>query len=360
MGLLNFGIGNTNIDRSLSLKENIQNTVLNNITKTTNNYQVKGTIGQIISIDCTPIFTKQQENIQNYINKGNPRSDILKILSDTSIYDKMCKGEKLSQIANIDLKTVNQNKDKIAKEIENNIKRDFLQVEDAKKDKDWVNISYLGKNINESQNIKRIVDNLEKSNITEIVKKSLVNAEIKQEIIIGLGSIIGAEQIGTIRMMVDNITDTILKDVDKTFYDNKITQYEKTEEKDKISDTIGGVFSNLFNTIQTGIGMGGIIILGFILAMLGVAIFAPQVFCFIPGINVAMSSTCSKSELSKTAYQDINRPQQSQYNPQQYQYNPQQYQYNPKSVGNNPIQYDNPQTWIRPQSSQNIEQEVEL
>lgn len=344
MGLLNFGIGNTNIDRSLSLKENIQNTVLNSIMKTTNNYQVNTTNIQRITVDCSNIFNSREDSLKNYINKeGTPRADVIKLLTDTSIYDKMCIGTNLQQIANIDLTLVNQHKDKIAGEIQTSIKSELTQAEETKKDKDWVNISYLGKNINESQNIQKIVDNLEKSNITEIVKNSLQDTQIKQEITIGLGKIDGAKQMATIQLMVNNITDTILEGVDKTFYEKKITQYEKTEEKDKVSETIGQFFSNLFNTINTAIGTGGMIVLGILGLFAFIAAVAPQVFCFIPGINVAMGSTCSKSDLSKTAYQDYtNRPQQPQYYPQQPQYYPQQF-------SNNPIQYDNPQTWILPQ-----------
>lgn len=357
MGLLNFGIGNTNIDRSLSLKENIQNTVLNSIMKTTNNYQVKTTTMQSIKVDCSNIFKSREETIQNYINanKGNVRADITALLTDTSIYDKMCIGTNLKQIGNIDLNSVNQHKDEIAAEIETNIKNDLTQAEETKKDKDWVNISYLGKNINESKNIQRIVENLEKSNITEIVKNSLQDTQIKQEIKIGLGKIDGAEQIATIQLMVKNITDTILEGVDKTFYEKKITQYEKTEEKDSIMNTIGEFFSNLFSTIETGIGTGGMIVLGMIVLVGFIAAVAPQVFCFIPGINMAMGSTCSKSDLSKTAYQDhINRPQQQQYYPQQQQYYPQPgYTYPGQPIYPQPgyPQYNNPQTWIVPHSN---------
>jgi hypothetical protein len=309
MSLFSYGLGTQNIDRSLTVKENIQNTVLNNIIKTTNNFQVSGQIIQKISIDCTPIFLKQQETINNYISKDNARSDIIKILSDTSIYDKMCKGKNLSQIANIDLKAVNQNKDSIAKNIETNIKRDLLQMKDVTKDKNWASINIMGKNINESQTIQKIIDNVEKSNITEIVKNTLINSQINQEIIIGLGNIDGAKQIGTIRMMVENITDSILQDVDKTYYDTKVSVIDKEVEKDQVSATVGGIFGNLFSTIKTGIGMGGIVILGMIALVGLIAIFAPQVFCFIPGINVAMGATCSKTDLNKNMSQQV-YPQQ--------------------------------------------------
>lgn len=353
MGLLNFGIGNTNIDRSLSLKENIQNTVLNNITKTTDKFQVKGTTTQSIIVDCTDIYKAREKNIEKYIDKGNTRADIMALLTDTSIYDKMCIGTNLKQFANIDLNAVKQKITEVAEEIETNIKTDLTQTEETKKDKDWVNISYLGKNINESQNIQRIVENLEKSNIKDIIVDTLNNAEIKQEIKIGLGKIDGAEQMATIQLISNSITDTILKGVDKTFYEKKITQYEKTEEKDSIMNTIGGFFSNLFSTIKTGIGTGGMIVLGMIALVGFIAAVAPQVFCFIPGINMAMGSTCSKSDLSKTAYQDhINRPQQQQYYPQQQQYYPQPgYTYPGQPIYPQPgyPQYNNPQTWIVPQ-----------
>lgn len=328
MSLFSYGLGTKNIDRSLTVKENIQNTVLNNITKTTNTFQVTGSIVQKISIDCTPIFLKQQETINNYIKQNpNPNQKIIDTLSDKSIYDKMCRGKNLSQIANIDLKAINQNKDSIAKNIETNIKRDLLQMKDVTKDKNWASISIMGKNINESQNIQKIIDNVEKSNITEIVKNTLTNAQINQEIIIGLGNIEGAEQIGTIRMMVENITDSILEDVDKTYYDTKVSVIDKEVEKDQVSATIGGIFGNLFSTIKMGIGMGGIVILGMIALVGLIAIFAPQVFCFIPGINLAMGATCSKTDLNKNmpqqAYQQQPYPLQSypfQSYPQQQDY----------------------------------------
>ena len=370
MSLFSYGLGTKNIDRSLTVKENIQNTILNNITKTTNNFQVTGSIQQKISVNCEPIFTKQQETLKAYIDKGNTNPEIVKILTDTSIYDKMCRGKNLNQIANIDLKAVNQNKDQIAKDIETNIKRDLLQMKDVTKDKNWASISIMGKNINESQNIQKIVDNLEKTNIIDIVKNTLTNAKINQEIMIGLGEIDGAEQIGTINLMVQNITDSILKDVDKTYYDTKVAIIDKEVEKDQISSNIGGIFGNLFSTVKTGIGMGGIIVLGFIALVGLIAVFAPQVFCFIPGINVAMGATCSKADLNKNAMQDYrNRPQYPQGYPQGYpqcylQGYPQGYLQGYQPQGYQPQSYP-PQGYpqsgiivpVNPQQPMNLQQE---
>ncbi len=355
MGLFDFKIGNKNIDKSLTLRENINNTILENITNSQFATKTSANVKQEIIIDCSPIYNNLAV-LYSKNNWGMPPSP--------EEVAKSCTAKNIEQIADITLNVTSQNIQTFGSEIETNIKKNFDQMENSIKDKNWVEASAFNKNINESQNIRRIIDNVKKSNIKNIIVETLTDANVNQNLTINMGMAENIKQKTKIALIISAISDSIVKDIDKTFLDNKISQLEKKEEKDQVSSTVGGVFGNLFSTVKTGIGMAGIIVLG-VIALVGlIAVFAPQVFCFIPGINVAMGATCSKADLNKNAIQDYrNRPQYPNYPPQAYplqayplqSYPPQAYQ--PQSYP--PQGY--PQSGIivpvNPQQPMNLQQE---
>lgn len=313
MGLFNFGFGNTNIDRSLSLKENIQNTILNNITNSSFATKSTATSTQKISINCEPAYNAMLKAYSLNPNWGRPPS--------ITEFAESCSLTNISQVSDIKLNVTSQNIENFSNDLETNIKRDFQQMKDVIKDKDWVSVSAFGKNINESQNIQRIIDNLEKSNIKNIVRETITNANVLQEINLNVGKGDNIKQVTQITLIVSAISNSLLKDVDKTFSDTKISQLDKEVEKDQVSATVGGIFSGFFSTVKTALGTWFGIVIAIIAGFIGIALFAPQVFCFIPIINVMMSSSCRKTEKNypqpQYAYQQQNYPQYA-YSQQNY------------------------------------------
>jgi hypothetical protein len=171
-------------------------------------------------------------------------------------------------------------------------------MEESIKDKNWVEASSFNKNINESQNIKRIIENVKKSNIKNIIVETLTNADIYQTLNVNMGIAENIKQQAKVTLLVTSISDFIFKDIDKTFLDTKITQLEKKEEKDQVTNA----FSNIFNNIISSATYSFIIFIA--IAGLLLYIIGP---CNMP----YLSKFCTKEATENTKQILDNR---SQYN----------------------------------------------
>jgi hypothetical protein len=290
MGLFDFKLGNTSIDKSLTLRENINNTILENITNSKFATKTSGKIKQEIIIDCSPIYN----NLINLYSKnpswGEPPTG--------EEFAKSCTAKNIEQIADIELNVTSENIQEFGSNVEINIKKNFDQMEESIKDKNWVEASSFNKNINESQNIKRIIENVKKSNIKNIIVETLTNADIYQTLNVNMGITENIKQQAKVTLLVTSISDFIFKDIDKTFLDTKITQLEKKEEKDQVTNA----FSNIFNNIISSATYSFIIFIA--IAGLLLYIIGP---CNMP----YLSKFCTKEATENTKQILDNR---SQYN----------------------------------------------
>ena len=319
MGLFNFSYFRKNIDKSKSFKENIQNTVLQNIVETSTKYTTQGSTIQTIKVDCSPIFMKQQETVQKYMAdttaSGKPLSPkILSILRDPEVYQTMCQGNNLSQIINLDITSVNNKMDDFSKDLKTNLTRNLIQSNEEKIDKDYGDVAFVSMNENHKETMTRIEDNLTKIDMRKTVLDTLTNVDIKQEILIGLGSINGAEQISTVRLLVENISSQILKDVDSTFLESTIAVLEKKTETDTLSKAITEMWNTAFKSItgliSKAVSSIGNIFLGIILMIAIVVISIGP--CKLPYISMFCSSKNDNEERSSN-YEDHNNYDSNYY-----------------------------------------------
>lgn len=308
MGLFNLKIGNKNIDKSKTIRENINETILENITNSSYAVKTTGSVSQKLKIDCSPAYFAMLDAYSKNKEWGRPQSAI--------DFGKACSAIDTIFDANITLNVDSSNVQQFSSDLETTIKRDFQQMEESTKDKDWVEMSAFGKNINESENIKKIIDNVKKSNIRDIVVDTITSADITQTIEIGLGSSTNTQMRSKIVLTVNAISNAILKDVDKSFLDTEIAQLEKTTETDQISRGITGMFSDIMTTARTAIGAGASMFLIFILGVAFIAYFAPGLFCMVPGANTMMGDMCKKATLENRP--SIRLPPPRSYPPQGY------------------------------------------
>jgi hypothetical protein len=297
MGLFDVKIGNKNIDKSKTIRENINETILENITNSQYAVKTSGVSKQEIILDCSGSYRVMLDAYSKNSNWGPPPS--------IAEFSKTCSITNALLDSTITLNVNSTNIQNFSLDLENNIKRDFDQMELSTKDKNWVEIGGFNKNINESENIKRIIDNVKKANIRNIVQETLTDANIDQSIKINVGSASNVTIRAKILLTATAISDTILKDIDNTFVDTVITQLEKTEETDQVSKGITGMFSNAMSTVKSAIGAGAGMFIGFILLIAFIAYFAPFLFCFIPGANTIMGDACKKTDLNKRNNEQI-------------------------------------------------------
>lgn len=305
MGLFDVKIGNKSIDKSKTIRENINETILENITNSKYAVKTSAVSKQEIILDCFGAYKVMTDAYSNNINWGPPPS--------IAEFAKACSLTNALLDSTITLNVNSSNIQNFSADLENNIKRDFNQLEESTKDKNWVELGGLNTNINESENIKRIIDNVKKANIRDIVQETLTDANIDQSIKINVGSASNVTIRTKISLTVTAISDAILKDVDKTFVDTSITQLEKTEETDQVSKGITGMFSNAMSTVKSAIGAGAGMFIGFILLIAFIAYFAPFIFCFIPGANTIMGDACKKADLNKRNDQIYDRRNDRRY-----------------------------------------------
>lgn len=344
MGLFDLKIGNKNIDRSITIRENINNTILENITNSSYAVKSSATSNQKIEVDCTPAYQAMLEAYKLNPIWGKPPS--------VSEFAEACTLINASMKSDINLNINSSNVTQFGSELENNIKRDFQQMEESTKDKNWVELGAFNQNVNEATNIKKLIDNVKRSNIKNIVNETITNAKIEQSIKVGLGNITGAEMNSKITLIVSAISNSIVKDIDKTFLDTKVSQLEKKEERDSITGTIGNMFNNVTDFIKTGMSSTLMIIGICILALVFVFIKAPHLFCVIPGANIFLASICNKKNNSYDNSNDnsqlYNYGQQMPYyqQPMPYYAQPISYYQQPIPNYNNPI--------IKPSDNQRI------
>jgi hypothetical protein len=295
MSLFGLKIGNKNIDKSKSLRENINETILQNITNSNYTVRTSASINQNITIDCSDAYLSMIQLYAQNKSWGAPQTA-----------DEFAKGCSLigaTLDADITLNVNSSNAQDFSSDLENNIKRDFKQMDESITDKNWVEVGGFNKTVNESENIQRIIDNVEKSNIRNIVYDTVTNSNINQSIDIKFGTAKDVAMRGKIALVVTAVSDAILKDVDKTLLDTNLSQLKKKQETDQISRGIVSMFGDAIGAVNSAIGAGAGMFIGFLILVGVIAIFAPFLFCFIPGINVAMGSACKKADVNKSAYQ---------------------------------------------------------
>jgi len=340
MGLFDFKLGNTNIDESKTIRENVNNTILNTITNSTFTTKVQATSNQKIIVDCSGIALALLKSYENNPSWGPPPAP-----GDLS---KLCTLENIKQISEISLNVTAENKQDFATEVENDIKRDFQQMDDITKDKDWVSVGGLNKNINKAQSIRRIVDNVTKSNIKNIVMESITAADVNQDLVVsGPGNLNNVQQLSKISIIVTALTDSFFKEIDKTFLDTKVSQLKKETETDAVTRTFGDVAKTYIKTVGdvlsqavstagdvaqsfiSTFGMIWIVIIGGIIALL---VMSPKLLCIPPASFVlpfCSASTEEKSELPQgppNQYFEQQGPSNQNYQQQQPQQQPQNYQ----------------------------------
>lgn len=340
MGLFDFKIGNKDIDQSISLRENINNTILENITNSTFSTKVGSSIAQRVIVDCTDTAITLIKAYEKNPSWGPPPNG--------EEISKLCSVENIKQIAEVTLNVNVENIDSFATEMDTNIKRDFQQMEDKTEDKDWVSMGIGNTNINKSQNIKKIIDNLKKSNIKNIVRNAITTADIVQEVrVTGAGKLKDVQNLSKIAIVVSAISEALFKDVDKLITDEKISQLTKDTKTDKVSTAIKDVFqtyiktagevlgsgiktagtvageavtaiASVFKTLISAVGIIWVVIIG---AILAVFLISPKMFCIPPASFVLpfCSSSFSDNSAQETKSENLQNQQYQQPLPQYQQ-----------------------------------------
>ena len=311
MSLFGLKIGNKTIDRSKSLRENINETILENITNSNYAVRTSASINQSIDIDCSDAYKSMLTLYGQNPAWGPPQTS-----------DEFAKGCSLigaSLDAEIKLNVDSNNAIDFSTDLERNIKKDFQQMNESIKDKNWVEVGGFNTNVNESENIRRIIDNVRDTNIKNIIFDTVTNSNINQSINIKFGTARDIALRGKIALIVTAVSDSIVKNVDKTFLDTKLYQLDKTQETDQISRGITGMFGDLMGTVRTGMVSGFGIFVIFCLFIGFIIYIQPQLVCAIPGINTMMSGFCSNKNVKSAHQSDLeNKAKKYEYDERRF------------------------------------------
>ncbi len=295
MSLFGLKFGNKSFDNSLTLRENISNTVLETITNSSYITNNGASSSQSLELDCSEVALAIIKAYSQNAGLWGPPPDAEKL-------SKLCSAENITQNSSISLNVTTSNSDKFADEISADLKNKFKQAEETIEDKNWYEMSGFNQNTDNSQNIKRIIENVTKKNIKEIVKETTNKALSTQFLAVkGVGQLKNVSQISTITLIASTINDAIFEGVDSLVLDKTVEQLSKTESNDAVSETIGKMFSDLtsavsdtFKTmfseigsaVKTAVGSFAFVIFA-VIAIVALALFtSPKLLCIPPASYV--------------------------------------------------------------------------
>lgn len=302
--------------KTRTLAETINTTLNEVVTKSSNTIKNTATSKQRMQVKCTAEQAKiaadllesrtksYQEALDSYYKygaKGEPPKEPQQTL---------CILSNATQNSNVTLKSDTNSKNKLIQEIEKNLDNKVNSFTQEK-----LEDPIIGYSSSDVEVINTIKNNIQNKTYTENLTEVVSAALVEQEIIIDGAAANNVSQTAAVSLITEALFDSITENIDKTLlYNSSETKLEI--EKKSGQSTAFQALTNLIGSVFTG--FFGIVFV-FIIGICLIARFAPQVFCFIPGINVAMASSCRKTDLNKTAYQDYtNRPQQPVYQQQPF------------------------------------------
>jgi len=280
--------GNTTIDESKTIRENIQNIILENIQKSKYTTKTSANSNQQINLDCSDFAIEYLKLWKS--NWGVPPSP--------EDFAKACTATDITFSSNIDLNVSAQQRDDFSSQTDSDIKTDFKQIASQLKEQPTLGIEIDNESKNAAEYLETIELNVKNSNIKETIIDILTDANVTQTLNIKLGQARNVQMQSKILLIITSLTEQFTKNIDKKVLDSKVIQDTSKKSENTFVKTIGGIFNNaidgISNIVTTATQTGAmmyiitIAIVGFI-----IYIFGP---CNIPYI----SKFCTKNTIKNT------------------------------------------------------------